>query len=118
MILRKLVLVLLVIVFTLALASPLGSLYSRLLNLPQGFSSLIINSAWNNFFNGIAPAFILFLIIIFVAFGGPRKYWWIAILLVPAAVFEIYFDLEHIYFPIALGLVGWSVGYLIAKLRY
>jgi len=64
--------------------------------------------------------FILLLIfytsLFFTAFGGSKKYWWIGVLLIPAAIFEIYFDLEHIYIPIAVGLLGWGVGFGISKL--
>lgn len=38
-------------------------------------------------------------------------------LLIHAFTFEIYFDLEHIYFPIILGIIGWGIGFAINKLR-
>jgi hypothetical protein len=30
--------------------------------------------------------------------------------LLPAVLFEVAFDLLHIYFPIAIGLIGWALG--------
>lgn len=63
----------------------------------------------------IIELFIFFLTLLFTIFGGEKKYWWIGILLIPAAAFEIYFDFSHIYFPIALGLIGWAIGWLIYK---
>lgn len=65
---------------------------------------------------GLPLAYIFFLTLLFTAFGDTKKYWWIGTLLIPALWFEIYFDLSHIYFPIALGLVGWLIGFGISKL--
>ena len=59
---------------------------------------------------GIPLAYIFFIILLFSAFGDVKKYWWIGILLLPAVLFEVYFDLIHIYFPIAIGIVGWLLG--------
>src|SRR3989344_1571833 len=64
---------------------------------------------------GFPLAYVFFLSLLFTAFGGAKKYWWLGILLIPAAAFEVYFDLEHIYFPIILGLAGWVLGYLVSK---
>lgn len=68
--------------------------------------------------SGISLSYTFFLTLIFTAFGDRHKYWWIAVLLIPAAIFEIYFDLEHLYFPIALGLLGWLLGLGSRKLIY
>lgn len=65
---------------------------------------------------GLPLAYIFFLTLLFTAFGGTKKYWWIGILLIPAAAIELYFDLAHIYFPIILGLAGWLLGLLAFKL--
>lgn len=62
---------------------------------------------------GLPLSYVFFLSLFFTAFGGAKKYWWIGILLIPAAAFEIYFDLSHIYFPILLGIAGWVLGYLV-----
>ena len=65
---------------------------------------------------GLPLAYIFFLILLFTAFGGAKKYWWIGVGLIPAVLFEVYFDLQHLYFPIAIGLVGWLVGRGVALL--
>ena len=59
---------------------------------------------------GLPLTYIFFLVLLFTAFGGKKKYWLIGILLIPAAVAEVYLDLEHIYFPIIIGLVGFLIG--------
>ncbi len=68
---------------------------------------------------GLPISYIFFLTLLFTVFGGTKKYWWIAIALIPAIIFEAAFDLQHIYFPVAIGLVGWLIGkglsMLIAK---
>jgi len=60
--------------------------------------------------------YIFFVMFLFTAFGDSKKYWWIGFLLIPAIVFELYFDLEHIYIPIAIGLIGWVIGFMIPKI--
>lgn len=65
---------------------------------------------------GIPLSFIFFLTLLFTAFGGEKKYWWIGILLIPSVAFELYFDFSHIYFPITLGVIGWVTGLLISKI--
>lgn len=64
---------------------------------------------------GFPLIYIFILTLLFSAFGDSKKYWWIGVLLIPAVVFELYFDWQHIYIPIVLGLVGWVGGYLISK---
>jgi hypothetical protein len=64
---------------------------------------------------GVVLAYIFFLTFLFTAFGDAKKYWWIGILLIPAALFELYFDWVHLYFPIAIGLVGWGLGLGVEK---
>jgi hypothetical protein len=59
---------------------------------------------------GLPLAYIFSLTLLFTAFGGAKKYWWIGIGLIPAVLFEVYFDLQHIYFPLAIGLVAWLLG--------
>jgi len=97
-------------------ANQVGNLYVYF--FPQGASEGSLFStpkSAENFLLGIPLAYIFFLTLLFTAFGGSRKYWWLGILLIPAAAFEVYFDLEHIYFPVLLGLAGWVLGYLIAR---
>lgn len=88
------------------------NLYDEFLNSGSSFVNL-------DALVGFPLSYVFFLTLIFTAFGGDKKYWWIGILLIPAAIFEIYFDLEHIYFPITIGLVGWFLGFLTGQtLRY
>lgn len=65
---------------------------------------------------GLPLAYIFFLTLLFTAFGGAKKYWWIGIGLIPAVLFEVAFDLQHLYFPVAIGLVAWLVGRGVAWL--
>jgi len=87
-----------------------GILYDRLFGAGSSFVNLLP-------LVGLPLIYIFSLTLLYTAFGGVRKYWWIGILLIPAAAFELYFDLEHIYLPILLGIVGWALGYLVLKLR-
>lgn len=96
--------------------------------IASGFSSLYAIRLYGVFFNqgstfvrldalaGFPLAYTFFLPLLFTAFGGNKKYWWVGILLIPAAIFEIYFDLSHIYFPVLLGLAGWLIGFPLAKI--
>lgn len=59
---------------------------------------------------GLPLSYIFFITTIFTAFGDNKKHWWITISLIPAILFEAAFDSRHLYFPIAIGLVGWLLG--------
>ena len=59
---------------------------------------------------GLPLIYIFSITLLFIVFGDQKKYWWITIALLPAALFEVAFDLRHIYFPIAIGLIGWGIG--------
>ncbi|MDP3793114.1 MAG: hypothetical protein Q8Q89_05330 [bacterium] len=83
---------------------------------PSGGSFFSAPKAVENFLLGFPLSYIFFLFLLFTAFGGAKKYWWIGILLIPAIIFEVYFDLSHIYFPILLALAGWLLGLLIHKI--
>ena len=96
-------------------ASPLGKLlfpsaYSA------SFSSFAVPEYWYYFSIGAVLSYIFFLFLLFTAFGGPGKYLWSGLLSVPALAFSLYFDPLHIYFPIALGIIGWMIGIGIAKI--
>ena len=114
-IIKKVIILFGVLVLTSISANLVGRLYSYLLDLRGGFSGFIVPEFWGSFFDGFFPAYILFLSLLFTAFGGKQKYWWMGILLIPAAVVELYLDASHIYFPIALGVAGWLLGWLVAK---
>ncbi|OGE83203.1 MAG: hypothetical protein A3B10_00900 [Candidatus Doudnabacteria bacterium RIFCSPLOWO2_01_FULL_44_21] len=91
------------------------SIYSFVFNdVPDGFFEAY--EAFSAFIVVFIYVFVLFTSLFFTAFGDQNKYWWMGILLIPAALFELYFDWQHIYIPIILGLIGWMIGYGISKL--
>ncbi len=94
---------------TIIFGIPFGLLHKFL--IPQkGESIFLISEGASNLFTGLTWSYIFFLTLLFTAFGGAKKYWWIGFALIPAVLFEVVFDLQHLYFPIAIGLVGWLVG--------
>lgn len=120
-ILKNVVLYLVVLVMAFLFANPLGKLFFAS-NYQISFSSFIVSEYWYYFFDWIFLSYSFFLFFIFTTFSsGKGKYWWMGVLVLPALAFEVYFDLSHIYFPIALGLLGWLIGLgiqrLIAKLK-
>ena len=108
--LKKIIILIVTFVLAYFSAGYLGQFYERLF---PGPTSIFLGDF--SFFIGFPLAYVFFLSLLFTAFGGAKKYWWLGILLIPAAAFEVYFDLEHIYFPIILGLAGWVLGYLVSK---
>jgi len=112
----------LILIIALAASYFLGFLFGRLYmtlipNVNEGFFSFPSQAA--EYIIGWPLSCIFFLLFLFTAFGGTKKYWWIGVALIPAILFEVTFDLQHIYFPVAIGLVGWLLGkglsMLIAK---
>lgn len=114
-ILKKIIIFFGVLVLSYFSAIKVGEFYAYFFDLPTGFSSFIVPGFFGDFFDGIFPAYIFFLTLLFTAFGGKQKYWWIGILLIPAAAVELYLDASHIYFPIALGIAGWLLGWVVTK---
>lgn len=91
-----------------------GKAYSYLFSITEeGFFAFTIETV--ELIVGTILAFIFFLPLLFTLFGGERKYWWIGVLLILPAIFEIYFDPAHLYFPIILALLGWLLGFGLAK---
>jgi len=110
-IIREIIILIVVLISSYFLSGFTGQWYEKLFPGPTSiflgdFTSLI----------GFPLTYIFFLTLLFTAFGGEKKYWWIGILLIPAVIFEVYFDFSHIYFPVALGLAGWLLGFLLMKL--
>jgi len=66
---------------------------------------------------GLPLAYIFFVSFMFTIFGDKKKYYWLGILLVPAAIIEFYFDSEIIYVPIILGALGWLLGWGILRVK-
>lgn len=109
----------LILFFVLApsffLGSVLGKVYAFFIPT-RDFSVASIPSEITQNIIGWPLSYIFFLTLLFTAFGGAKKYWWIGIGLIPAVLFEVAFDLRHLYFPIAIGLVAWLVGRGVALL--
>ena len=106
---KNIAILIVVLVLAYFLSSYFGVLYENLVGSLRG-SFVDLRSVF-----GFPLSYIFFLTLFFTAFGGAKKYWWIGILLIPAVIFEVYFDLAHLYFPIALGLIGWLLGFLVSK---
>jgi len=106
---RNVVILFLVVFFSFIFSEFVGESYDKIFGQSGSFVDL-------RSLSGLPLAFIFFLTLLFTAFGGSKKYWWIGILLLPAAAFEVYFDWSHIYFPIAIGLIGWLLGLGISRL--
>src|SRR3989344_1669284 len=102
--------ILFILVFSYILAEITGDLYNQLFNQASSYMDL-------NFISGFSIVYTFSLILFFTSLGDEKKYWWIGILTIPVAAFEVYFDLEHIYFSIALGLAGWLIAQIILKLK-
>ena len=113
---KNVLILIVVLALTYFSAGPVGKFYADFLNLPTGFGSFIAPSYAYDFFDGFSLVYTFFLALLFTAFGGSKKYWWIGVLLIPAVIFEIYFDFSHIYFPVILGLAGWLLGWVVSKL--
>jgi|SRR3989338_5635523 len=110
-ILKNIILVIAATLLSVFFAEPAGEAYEKFFPT-RGISSVDFASLI-----GLPLLFIFLIVILLTLFGGEKKYWWIGILLIPAIVFEVYFDLEHIYFPIILGIIGWLIAQVILKLK-
>src|SRR3989344_6603048 len=102
---RNIVTLIIVLAFSYFSSMVIGNIYSGLFS--RG-SSIFVGDLSSII--GFPLAYIFYLSLFFTAFGGTKKYWWINILLLPVAIFELYFDVEHIYLPILLGAAGWVLG--------
>ena len=113
---KNILLLISVLVLTYVFGFYFGGGYAYFIPIIEaGFFSIPKTSS--QYIIGLLLSYTFFLTLLFTAFGGKHKYWWIAILLIPAAVFEIYFDLAHLYFPILLGLAGWLLGLGVCRIR-
>ena len=109
----------LALILTFLTAYFFGLIFHKVYPIPPGFDSFIAPSSLSRFFDGFISAYAFFIFILFIIFGDVKKYWWIGIALLPAVLFEVVFDLRHIYFPIVIGLTGWLLaqGVLAVKVR-
>lgn len=104
-VLKNIFILVIVLVLSWGLSPFIGELYDKTFLGPAsgGFSTL-------DSLVGLPLAFIFLVPLLFTIFGDKHKKWWMIILLIPPAAFEFSVDLKHIYFPIALGLLGWLIG--------
>lgn len=107
---KNILLLAVALVLASASANYFDVIYNDIFYIPPGFSSFSVPSSVSNFINGFPLAYIFFIALIFTIFGDKNKYIWFAVLILPVALFEIYFERLHIYFPILIGLVGWGLG--------
>lgn len=107
---KNILILLVVLIISYLFGAVGGDFYNRIFNQSTSYADL-------SFISGFPFVYILFLVLLFTLFGDEKKYWWIGILLIPALAFELYFDFEHIYFPIILGIAGWLLAQAILKLK-
>lgn len=50
------------------------------------------------------------------AHDGKNKWYWNTLALIPVIVFEIGFDLPHIYIPVVISVIAWGLGVLVHKI--
>ena len=117
-ILKNIILLVIALVGAYFTAEWFGVLYTKLIGVTQAHG---LGAFWGsedllNLSSGIIPAFVAYLTVLFTAFGGKKKYWWVGILLLPVLWFVWKFDLAHWYFYVGLALAGWIVGWIIGKL--
>jgi chromate transport protein ChrA len=117
-VIKKICTFILVLVLSILFANYFGKIYDSSFAVAHGFSSFIVSSKTEEFLDGLPLAYVLLTTLLYSIFRNPSKYWWMGILLIPAAAFEVYFDWQHIYIPIALGLIGWLLGIGISKLVF
>jgi hypothetical protein len=115
LLLKNILLLIIIIALVYFTAYYFGALYSKIFPNVLGGSWIGSSDSWQALF-GLPLAYIFFLTLLFTALGDSKKYWWIGILLIPAVIFEVAFDMEHIYIPIILGLLGWAIGYGLSRL--
>lgn len=95
------------------LARYFGSVYASY--FPESISSSFVPSAIGAWVIGLPLAVIFTLVFLMHAVGGQRVWLWTIVALVPAILFEILFDILHLYIPIILGLIAWGLGSLAHK---
>ena len=102
------------IIFSVVTATWLGAEYDSLFHIGLGGNWIGDASAWQLIL-GFPLALIFFISLLFVGFGKDTKHRWLMGALALPALFELVFDFSHIYFPVALGLVGYGIGWGVNK---
>ena len=108
-ILKNVFLVFVAVFISMIFPQTFGEIYANMFN-DHGFGVAAAGLA------GIPIVYILLISLLFIIFGDRKKYWWMGISLIPAAFVVFYLDWYHWYFWIAVGLLGWLVGFGIQKL--
>ena len=108
-ILKNILLICIVILVSLLFAQSIGEIYADMFNAHGSWVNAVAIA-------GFPTVYILLTTLLFAAFGGAKKYWWMGISLIPAVFVVFYLDWYHWYFWIAVGLLGSLVGFGIQKL--
>ena len=86
-----------------------GTLYGYLFPFTLSGGFIGDQSSLDSLF-GLPLAVIFLLTLLMHSQGGKYVWWWIIIALLPAILFEVFLDPFHIYVPLILGLIAWSLG--------
>lgn len=93
------------------LAIPFGIFYDQFPSTSLGGSFIGGPGAWESI-AGYPLAVIFTLTFLLHAHGAKFKWHWNVLALAPVIIFELGFDLLHIYIPLLLVLVAWGLGVL------
>lgn len=90
-----------------------GNVYAYF--FPEAISSSIVPSTIGAWMVGI-PLSTIFLLTLLIHASGKKHAWaWIIIPLLPAILFQIAFDILHLYVPLLLGVFAWWLGTVANK---
>ncbi|MFA6105513.1 MAG: hypothetical protein WC725_02835 [Patescibacteria group bacterium] len=64
---------------------------------------------------GFVNSYIFFLTSGVSSFIKEKKYLLLSIMIAPALIFVLYFDIKHLYFSCIVGLIGWGLGLGVEK---
>ena len=79
---------------------------------PESISSSFVPSGVGAWLVGVPLAVIFLLTLLVRASGKEKVWWWVLVSLLPTILFEIAFDILHLYVPVVLGAIAWGLGYL------
>jgi len=112
---RNILLLAAVLILSYFTAGYFGGIYDQF--SPQyGNSFLGIGRNTSIFIAGLPFAYVFFATSIFMSFGFGSKKKWTIWLLIPALLFWLFADIQHIYIPILLALVALGLALLIRKI--
>jgi len=114
MVILKVVIIIVGILFAYYLAYSFGVFYNSL--FPKAIGAGWIGSSDSIYsLVGLPLSSIFFLTMVFRGILQKFKFL-IFIIILPFFIWEFYIDLSHVYVPIILGVLGWSLGMVINKL--